>query len=109
MAVASSFRSYRPWRLPVTWPQSLKALLRAELAPTSRRYWVSLRLAGVATLGVGLVAICHVDSELGAYLVWLVVGAGPMMAAATAAEILVAEALVLAASVVMARALAESP
>jgi uncharacterized membrane protein YccC len=93
----------------VKWPQTLKALLVEELAPTSRRYWVSLRLSTIGTIGVGLVAICHVNSELGAYLVWLVVGAGPMMAAEKAAAILIAEGLMLAASVVVARALAETP
>ena len=33
----------------------------------------------IATIGAGLVASCHVNNELGTYIVWLLVGAGPMM------------------------------
>jgi uncharacterized membrane protein YccC len=91
------------------WPERLKALLAEELAPGPRRFWTSLRLTAIATLGVGLIAICHVNSELGSYIVWLVVGAGPMMPVRRAAAILIAEGAMLASSVVMARALAETP
>jgi uncharacterized membrane protein YccC len=91
------------------WPQRLKALLAEELAPRPRKFVTSLRLTVIATIGVGLVAVCHVNSELGAYIVWLVVGAGPMMRPSRATAILIAEAAMLAASVVMARALAETP
>jgi len=106
---ASLVRQYHHLTSLVTWPRTLKALLIEELAPTSRRLWVSLRLTTIATIGVGLIAICHVNSELGPYIVWLVVGAGPMMAVRRAASILMAEGLMLALSVVMARALAETP
>jgi len=58
---------------------------------------------------VGLIAICHVNGELGSYIVWLVVGAGPMMQVRKASAVLTAEAVMLAASVVMAPALAETP
>ncbi len=33
----------------------------------------------IATLGAGLIASCHVNNQLGTYIVWLLVGAGPMM------------------------------
>jgi uncharacterized membrane protein YccC len=91
------------------WPRQLKALLVEELAPGPRRFWTSLRLAVVGTIGVGLVAICHVDSELGSYIVWLVVGAGPMSTVPRATTIVVIEGIMLAASVVMAHVLAETP
>src|SRR6266436_5365097 len=91
------------------WLEGLKALLAEELAPGPRRFWTSLRLTLIATIGVGLIAICHVNGELGSYIVWLVVGAGPMMPLRGAASILLAEGAMLASSVVMARALAETP
>ena len=93
----------------VTWPRTLGAVLAEELASSPRRLWVSLRLTIIATLGIGLIASCHVTSELGSYIVWLVVGAGPMMAVGKAVPILVIEGLMLASSVVMGRALAETP
>ncbi|MBV8772285.1 MAG: FUSC family protein [Deltaproteobacteria bacterium] len=68
-----------------------------------------MRTTTIATIGAGLIAICHVNSELGTYIVWLIVGAGPMLSLARAGKFLVAEAFALAASVVMARALAETP
>jgi len=87
----------------------LEALLARELAPTSRKLRMALRLATIGTAGAGLVAICHVNNELGTYIVWLLVGAGPMMSPRKAGTFLVVEALALIASVVMARALAETP
>ena len=33
----------------------------------------------IATIGAGLVVSCHVNNELGTYIVWLLVGAGPMI------------------------------
>src|SRR6516225_3656749 len=91
------------------WPQRLKALLAEELAPSPRKFWTSLRLTAIATVGVGLIAICHVSGELGSYIVWLVIGAGPMMPLRNATAILIAEGVMLASSVAMARALAETP
>jgi uncharacterized membrane protein YccC len=99
---------YRAVRAP-GWVDRLAALLAHELAPSSRRFWTSLRLTTVATIGAALVAICHVNNELGTYIVWLLVGAGPMMAVRKASGFLAAEAVVLAFSVVMARAFAETP
>jgi uncharacterized membrane protein YccC len=91
------------------WLDRLQRLLAQELAPSSRRFWTALRLTIIATVGTALIVICHVNNELGTYIVWLVVGAGPMLSLRRATGILVAEALVLASSVVMARALAETP
>ncbi|HEY2524165.1 MAG TPA: FUSC family protein [Candidatus Binataceae bacterium] len=63
----------------------------------------------IGTLGAGLVAICHVNNELGTYIAWLLVGAGPMMSVRKAGKVLALLGLAAAASVVMARAFAETP
>ncbi len=91
------------------WIDQLERLLATELAPTSRKIRTAFRLTCIATIGAGLVASCHVNNELGTYIVWLLVGAGPMMSARRAGEFLIAEGLALIASVVMARLLAETP
>jgi hypothetical protein len=91
------------------WLDRLKTLLAQELAPSSRRLCTALRLTTIATIGAALVVSCHVNNELGTYIVWLLVGAGPMMSLRKASGILVAEAFLLASSVVMARAFAETP
>ena len=94
---------------PFAWLDRLEGLLMRELAPSWRKFRTTLRMTIVATSGAALVTICHVNSELGVYIVWLLVGAGPMMSMRKALEVLAAEAVVLATSVVMARALAETP
>src|SRR5216684_2918603 len=94
---------------PPGWLDQLAALLSRELAPSSRKLRTALRLATIGTIGAGLIASCHVNNELGTYIVWLLVGAGPMMSARKAAAFLIAEGLALIASVVMARLLAETP
>jgi len=94
---------------PLGWFAQLEALLASELAPTPRKFRAALRLTTVATIGAALVAVCHVNNELGTYIVWLLVGAGPMMSVRKALTFLIAEALALVFSVVMARALAETP
>ena len=86
----------------------LEGLLARELAPSSLRFRAALRLTTVATIGAALVVRCHLNSELGTYIVWLMVGAGPMMSLRNASGILVAEAFLLASSVVMARVPAET-
>ncbi len=91
------------------WLDRLATLLAHELAPSSRRFWTALRLTTIATVGAALIVICHVNNELGTYIVWLLVGAGPMISTRKASGILAAEGVVLAFSVVMARALAETP
>ncbi len=87
----------------------LEALIASELAPTKQKFRAAFRLTTVATIGAALVAICHVNNELGTYIVWLLVGAGPMMSLRKAITFLIAEALALIFSVVTARAFAETP
>jgi hypothetical protein len=94
---------------PSGWFDQLAALLARELAPSSRKFRTALRLTTIGTLGAGLVASCHVNSGLGTYAVWLLVGAGPMMSPRKASGLLIAEALALASSVLMAGILVEAP
>jgi uncharacterized membrane protein YccC len=94
---------------PPGWFDQLVALLSRELAPSSRKLRTALRMTTIATLGAGLIASCHVNNELGTYIVWLLVGAGPMMSARKGTAFLIAEGFALAASVVMAGILVESP
>ena len=94
---------------PSGWFDQLTALLTRELAPSSRKLRTATRLAMIGTLGAGVIASCHVNNELGTYIVWLLVGAGPMMSARKAITFLIAQALTLAASVVLAGILSETP
>jgi uncharacterized membrane protein YccC len=94
---------------PAGWFDRLAALLSRELAPGSRKLRDALRMTVIATIGASLVVSCHVNNELGTYIVWLLVGAGPMMSVRKATAFLVVEALALILSVVMARAFAETP
>src|SRR5215469_4583607 len=87
----------------------LRRLLSRELAPNSRKLRSALRLTTIGTVGAGLIASSHIHSEVGTYIVWLLVGAGPMMSLRTALTFLVAEAACLTGSGMMARALAETP
>jgi uncharacterized membrane protein YccC len=91
------------------WFDQLEEMLARELAPTWRKFRTALRITTIGTIGAGLITICHVNNELGTYIVWLLVGAGPMMSARNAVVFLIAEAISLVASVVMARTLAETP
>ncbi len=91
------------------WFDQLEALLARELAPNSRKLRIAFRLATIGAVGAGLVTSCHVNNELGTYIVWLLVGAGPMMSPRKAIVFLAAEAFALIAAVVMARAFAETP
>jgi Fusaric acid resistance protein family len=94
---------------PPGWFDQLAALLGRELAPSSRKLRTALRLATMGTIGAGLIASCHVNNELGTYIVWLLVGAGPMMSLRKAVAFLIALAFTLAASVVLAGILSETP
>ncbi len=94
---------------PSGWYDQLAALLTRELAPSSRKLRTALRMTTIATLGAGMVTSCHVNNQLGTYIVWLLVGAGPMMSFRTAIAFLIAEAFALASSVVMAGMLVETP
>jgi uncharacterized membrane protein YccC len=94
---------------PRGWFEQLGALLSRELAPSSRKLRTALRLATIGTIGAGLIASAHVNNELGTYIVWLLVGAGPMMSPRRAVGFLIAAAFTLAAAVVLAGILAETP
>jgi uncharacterized membrane protein YccC len=94
---------------PLGWVNQLQTFLSHELAPNSRKLRSALRLSTIGTVGAGVIAACHIHSEVGTYIVWLLVGAGPMMSLRTAVIFLVAEAVSLTGSVMMARALAETP
>jgi uncharacterized membrane protein YccC len=98
-----------PGAQPSRWFDQLAALLSRELAPNSRKLRTALRLATMGTIGAGLIASAHVNNELGTYIVWLLVGAGPMMSLRKAIAFLIAEAGTLAASVVLAGILSETP
>src|SRR5271166_3719838 len=91
------------------WLNRLEGLLAQELAPSPLRFWTALRLTTIASVGAALVVSCHVNSELGTYIVWLLVGAGPMMSIRRACAFLIAEAIALCAAVVMAGMLVEAP
>jgi uncharacterized membrane protein YccC len=94
---------------PFGWFDQLAALLIRELAPNSRKLRTALRMTAIATIGAALVVSCHVNNQLGTYIVWLLVGAGPMLALRRAVAFLIAEAFALAASVLMAGILVETP
>src|SRR5580658_8896994 len=88
---------------PSGWFDQVAALLTRELAPSSRKLRTALRMTTIATLGAGLIVSCHVNNQLGTYIVWLLVGAGPMMSFRKACAFLIAEALCLCASVASSR------
>ena len=94
---------------PYRWADWLGGLLARELAPSPRKLRVAFRITAIGTLGAALIAICHVNNELGTYIAWLLVGAGPMLSVRKAATLLVLLGLAGAASVVIARAFAETP
>src|SRR5271168_2945373 len=88
---------------------SLGALVAHELAPSARKIRTALRISTIVTIAIGLDASCHVNSQLGAVIVWLLAGAGPMMSIRKALAWQLAVMLALITSVVMARAFAETP
>jgi hypothetical protein len=94
---------------PYRWADWLSGLLVRELAPSRRKLRVALRITTIGTISAGLIAICHVNNELGTYIAWLLVGAGPMMSVRKAGMLLALLGLAAAGSVVMARAFAETP
>src|SRR5271168_4902594 len=88
---------------------SLGALVAHELAPSARKIRTALRISTIVTIAIGLGASCHVNTQLGAVIVWLLAGAGPMMSIRKALAWQIAVMLALITSVVMARAFAETP
>ncbi len=94
---------------PVTSLDRLEALIARELAPSARKIRTALRIATIVTIALGLDAICHVNSQLGAVIVWLLAGAGPMMSVRRALTWQIAVMLALITAVMMARVFAETP
>jgi uncharacterized membrane protein YccC len=94
---------------PPAWSDRLAALVARELAPNPRKIRTALRISLIVTIAIGLDASCHVNSQLGAVIVWLVAGAGPMMSIRKALAWQIAVMLALITSVLMARAFAETP
>jgi uncharacterized membrane protein YccC len=94
---------------PFAWLDRLGALVAHELAPSARKIRTALRISTIVTIAIGLDASCHVNTQLGAVIVWLLAGAGPMMSIRKALAWQIAVALALITAVVMARAFAETP
>jgi uncharacterized membrane protein YccC len=94
---------------PLAWLDRLEALIARELAPSARKIRTALRIATIVTIAIGLDASCHVNTQLGAVIVWLLAGAGPMMSIRKALAWQLAVMLALITAVVMARAFAETP
>src|SRR5580700_9874663 len=94
---------------PLAWFDRLGALVVRELAPGARKIRTALRIATIVTIAIGLDASCHVNTQLGAVIVWLVAGAGPMMSMRKALAWQIAVMIALITAVVMARALVETP
>ena len=94
---------------PLAWLDRLEALVAHELAPSARKIRTALRIATIVTIAIGLDASCHVNNQLGAVIVWLLAGAGPMMSIRKALAWQFAVMLALITAVVMARAFAETP
>jgi uncharacterized membrane protein YccC len=92
-----------------SWFDWLLRLAAEEFAPRPRRIGTALRFAIIASVATGLMAICQVDSPLGPYLIWLLLGAVPMMSLATALGFLAIEGSILALSVLLAGILDETP
>jgi len=93
---------------PLAWLDRLEALVARELAPSARKIRTALRIATIVAIAIGLDASCHVNTQLGAVIVWLLAGAGPMMSLRKALAWQFAVGLALISSVMMARAFAET-
>ena len=96
-------------RRPFAWLDRLEALVARELAPSARKIRTALRISTIVTIAIGLDASCHVNTQLGAVIAWLLAGAGPMMSIRKALTWQIAVMLALITAVVMARAFAETP
>jgi len=93
---------------PIVWLEQLEALVARELAPSSRKIRTALRISVIVTIAIGLDASCHVNSQLGAVIVWLLAGAEPMMSLRRALAWQIAVMVALLTAVVMARAFVET-
>jgi uncharacterized membrane protein YccC len=107
--MATGVRSEIPSIPSRPWTATLAALLARELAPSPRKLVTALRMTCLATLGAAVVMICHIHNKLSTYVVWVLVGAGPMLSVPVAVRFLVAEGIALAVSMLIAQTLAETP
>ena len=90
--------------------QFLIDMVRAEMVPHRRRTRNTIRMTVIGTLGAGLMTACHVESVLGTYVLWTLIGSpGAMMSFAQALGYTVATGILLALSVPLAGILAETP
>jgi uncharacterized membrane protein YccC len=94
---------------PLAWLDELGALVAHELAPNARKLRTALRIATIVTIAIGLDASCHINTQLGAVIVWILAGAGPMMSIRKALAWQFAVMVALITAVMMARALIDSP
>src|SRR5271154_1838627 len=94
---------------PFAWFDQIAALLARELAPNSRKLRSALRMTTIATIGAGLIVSCHVNNELGTYIVGQLLGAEKMKTLRKECAIPIAEANALCAEVVMAGMLVDAP
>jgi uncharacterized membrane protein YccC len=94
---------------PFAWLDRLEAVVKRELAPSPRKIRTSLRIATIVAVATGLDASCHVNSPLGAVIVWILAGAGPMMSVRKALAWQIAVMVAVVTTVIMARAFAETP
>src|SRR5271155_5925997 len=94
---------------PLAWLDRLETLVARELAPSARKIRTALRIATIVTIAIGLDASCHVNTQLGAVIVWILAGAGPMMSIRKALAWQMAVMLALITAVMMARVFVDSP
>ena len=94
---------------PLAWLDRLEAVVARELAPSARKIRTALRISTIVTIAIGLDASCHINTQLGAVIVWLLAGAGPMMSIRKALAWQIVVMLALITAVIMARAFAETP
>jgi hypothetical protein len=84
--------------------------LTEEFAARPRRLLRAVRLALLASLGIGVMAVAHVESLLGPYLLWGIASAPrAMMTPHEALRLIVAHAVLLALAVPLAGLLVEVP
>ena len=107
--VAGFVERLSSFQRPIAWLDKLEELVRRELAPNARKIRTALRIATIVTIAIGLDASCHVNTPLGAVIVWILAGAGPMMSMRKAIAWQIAVAVALITAVIMAHAFAETP
>jgi len=91
-------------------PRPLLRYLADELAARPQRLARAVRLALMASLGIGVMAAAHVESSLGPYLLWAVAAAPrAMMTPGQAGALIATEGTLLIAAVPLAGILVEAP